>query len=142
MASFEPYKEMAIEPLHEKLSHNAAEVKLSAARTLAAFDAHRDDYLTALRNVLKGNDYPWEAAEILGGLGRRARVAVPELSGALQAPDSETKRAAAVALGKVGGDEALAALDQLVADPQQERWLRDVAAKARKGGEASKNEKK
>lgn len=64
----------------------------------------------------------------LGNLGAAARGAASRISAFLGHPEWIFRRQAAVALGKLGGVEARAALEQLLEDPQSE--VREAAAEA------------
>ncbi len=61
---------------------------------------------------------PWYAkSAVLRVLGvHRARTAVPEIRGAVDDPNVDVRRAAAEALGEIGGDDALAILVRLRKD--------------------------
>jgi hypothetical protein len=70
------------------------------------------------------------AAQALGGFGKQAEPAVPDLAAALKDEDKTVRMGAAYALGEVGSKDAEPALAEAGKDPEKE--VREAAAFALK----------
>lgn len=98
-------------------------VALRAARQLAEDYSRSPAAVFALTSVLANTEAHWglrqEAALDLGSMGTRG--AVMALSKAMADPDPRIRRAAALGLGRAGGEQAILTLkDSLTIDPDEE----------------------
>jgi HEAT repeat protein len=112
-----------VPPLIELLRGEDAGVWGPAARILGKIGPEARQAVPALIELLqRGDRDARDAAWALGGIGPEARAAVPALIELLQRGDRDARKDAAVALGRIGGQVAVAALLEVlegaVPDPE------------------------
>jgi HEAT repeat protein len=109
----------SLNTLIECLEDKNDEIQQRAAQVLKTMGPKAGPAVPKLQQLLRDipdSELPTQAAQALGALGPKARVAIPDLVRLLSAENSNTRSAAAEALGEIGGAAQIPPLAVLVED--------------------------
>ena len=119
------YQEQGVDELVYQLQHGDLAAALRAARQLADVYSRNNVAIEALAGVLADHDAYWglrqEVAVDLGTAG--GALAIASLVAALDDPNSRIRRAAAIGLGRAGGEASEKALEKAISSDISEEVI-------------------